>query len=144
MAKLSCNDFSLEILFVDNIESLKNKGSERIFDVYVNVKDTHYCGDTTILYFTESEIKSSVEELCKLFQTLKEGKAGFYERGKWEAKLNYIEFNSDGLGHFLICGSFTKLIGTDNNHWLLNFSKQIDQTYFSNFIKQLEQEIQNL
>jgi hypothetical protein len=143
MAKLTCLDFNLEIRFTEKVDSVNNKtvensDGERVYDVYVSVKDVHYSGEMTILYVAESAIKSRVEELCKLYQTLKEGKCGFYD---WESDINNVEFISDGSGHFTICGIFTKLIGVDNNHWSLKFSKQIDQTYFKNFILQLQKEI---
>jgi hypothetical protein len=143
MAKLTCLDFSLEILFVEKIDSVNNKSvvnkdNERIFDIFVSVKDIHYSGEMTIPYVTESEIKSRVGELCELYQTLKEGKCGFYD---WEADINFVEFISDGSGHFEVCGTITKLLGVDNYSWSLKFSKQIDQTYFKNFINELQKQI---
>jgi hypothetical protein len=143
MAKLTCQDFNLEILFVKKInsttnQSVVNENGERVYDVRISVSDIHYSGEITLPYFAESEIKGRVQELCSLFQTLKEGKSGFYD---WDADINFVEFISDGSGHFKVCGTFTKLIGVDNNHWSLKFSTEIDQTYFKNFINQLQREI---
>jgi hypothetical protein len=143
MAKLNYLDFNLEILFVKKIDSatnqsVVNKNGEHIYDVHISVSDVHYSGDITISYLTESEIKDRVQQICSLYQTLKEGKSGFYD---WDADINFVEFISDGFGHFTVCGTFTKLVGVDNTHWSLKFSNQLDQTYFKSFITQLSQEI---
>jgi hypothetical protein len=143
MARLTCLDFNLEINFDKKIDSttnqtVVNENGERVYDVHISVSDVHYSGDITIAYFAESEIKSRVQEICSLFQTLKEGKSGFYD---WDADINFVEFVSDGFGHFTIRGTFTKLIGVDNNNWSLKFSTQIDQTYLKPFIHHLQQEI---
>ena len=54
----------------------------------------------------------------------------------YEPEENFIAFESDGMGHFNVNG-----ILNNWRNWTLKFSKTIDQSYFKNFIRQLQSEI---
>jgi hypothetical protein len=135
MAKLTCNDFELDINFVKT-GKISNDG-EDVFDVQISVKDIHYSGDIYLYYFTKGEIKVTVERISELYETLKEGLVGFYDNYDYEPENNNIKFVSDGLGHFIVKGVFNAY-----GDWMLKFSKLIDQTYFKSFLKQLTQAIE--
>jgi hypothetical protein len=134
MAKLTCVDFELDIDFVKT-NNISNEGEE-VFDVQIAVKDIHYSGNLCLEYFTKSELVEIVNKLSELYETLKEGEVGFYESFNFEPENNNIIFVSDGFGHFIVKGAFN-IYGD----WSLRFKKEIDQTYFKGFVRQIKQEI---
>ena len=117
MALLNAGGFSLEII--------KDK-----YNVNVSVKGDSYSGVFS-LYCTKEDFVKFVKEISELYETLLEGKTVIREI----YEMNFLSFESDGMGHFIISGEY------DEWGWHLRFSESCDQSYFKNFIKQLNGEV---
>lgn len=120
MAILTAYAFSVEITFKNDI-------------VCISVTDDAYSGRISLNY-QKQDFASFVSELTELFQSLHKGTASLEEY--YEPEENFIAFESDGMCHFNVNG-----ILNNWGNWTLKFSKTIDQSYFKNFIRQLQSEI---
>ena len=97
----------------------------------LNVRGKRFSG-TTDFPCDKETFAQFAAELEELYATLREGETRLCE---WhEPDDNYVNFASDGMGHFEISGVFCKW-----ERWTLNFSETIDQTYLKNFVNELRQ-----
>ena len=114
MAVLKVADMTLEIVYEND-------------SAYVSAVGENYKGCKQIYCGCEG-FEKFVNALSGLYKTLQKGKAvlkEFYEQ-------DFISFESDGGGHFIISGELN-----DWGHWRLTFNEIADQTYLKNFIKSL-------
>ena len=120
MAVLRTQEFELD---------LSVKGG---WDAYLIVKGKNYSGSVNF-EVSESEYKKFRKTLAKLYKTLEEGEAVLKEN---YGGVNFLKFQSDGSGHFVISGELEDY----DKFWKLSFSETVDQTYFKRFISELENE----
>lgn len=102
------------------------------WDAYLTVKGKNYSGSVNF-EVSESEYKKFRKTLAKLYKTLEEGEAVLSEDF---GGVNFIKFQSDGLGHFIVSGELEDY----DKFWKLSFTETVDQTYFKNFIAEFKKE----
>lgn len=131
MAILKTEDFTLEVVFRHNKNTFlfNNYITDTTAKMAVSCFD--YSGVTEFAVSIE-ECTAFVKDISELFDGLKEGLTGISD---YEPEQNNLYFKSDGAGHFNISGIFNNW-----GEWTLKFEKNIEQTYFKNFIKQLNDE----
>lgn len=132
MAVLKTEDFTLEVKFNKFKEYKTFNSILTKMAVTVTVSSYDYSGKTQFACSKEEHI-GFVRDLSEIYNSLKEGITGLSD---YEPDQNNFYFESDGLGHFNVSGIFNNW-----GEWTLKFEKNIDQTYFKNFIKQLNDEL---
>lgn len=118
MAVLKTPEFVLEIVYIKNAAYIKIVGHE-------------YSAEFTINRSYE-EFRDFAFKLKSMYESLKEVEAKLQE----DYEHDFLCVKSDGLGHFIISGEFNNW-----THWNLKFTETVDQTFISNFLKQLSKEV---
>ncbi|MCM1439236.1 MAG: hypothetical protein NC131_08565 [Roseburia sp.] len=132
MAILNAGGFTLELKFFHHRETIEFKNYITDTTVRISVSDLDYSGITEFAISCE-ECVNFIKSLTELFGNLNTGVTGISD---YEPDENNLYFQSDGLGHFNVSGVFNNW-----GDWTLKFEKELDQSYFKNFIKQLNCEL---
>lgn len=135
MATLKEENFELEVCFQQYEKPVEFKNYITTMTARISVSCYDYAGVTQFVISNE-ECVNFINDITKLYNSLAEGVTGISD---YEPDQNNLYFKSDGFGHFTVSGVFNNW-----GDWTLKFEKEIDQTYFSNFIKQLNDNLKSI